>query len=188
MRKIFSLFLIVLLLLSAAACKEPQPPQEESTPPPVSTTPEVKDNLDYRDETKEMTTDEAKDYLKREDANKSSVEYKEAVYTVNQSLASKYITESKTAKTPTEETKTLFAGIYFRFIEGEGYASKTVKNTLQSLGSYEKTEDGRYRFVFWDRTLAQGSVTEDKDYCLNEYKRALDYLLSDPNVIVEPIE
>jgi len=187
MRKILSLLLIVILLLSAAACKEPQPPQED-TPPPVSTTPEVKDNLDYRDESKAMTADEAKDYLEQEDTDKSSVQYKEAVYTVNQSLASKYITESKTSKAPTEETKTLFAGIYFRFIEGEGYASKTVKNTLQSLGSYEKTEDGRYRFVFWDRTLAQGSVTEDKDYCLNEYKRALDYLLSDPNVIVEPIE
>ena len=57
MRKILSLLLVVILLLSAAACKEPQPPQED-TPPPVSTTPEVKDNLDYRDESKAMTADE----------------------------------------------------------------------------------------------------------------------------------
>ncbi len=188
MKRIFSLFLIISLLLCASACKEKQPQDQEGDTPPVTVTPEVKDNIDFRNEADKMTPADAKEYLKQEENDETSAEYKEAVYTVNENLAEKYINESKELKAPTEETIALFEGIRFKFLQGEGYASQTVKKGLLPLGTYEKEEDGWYRFVFYDRSLAQVSTTQENGHCLQEYTSALELLLSDPNVTVEPIE
>ncbi len=188
MKKIFSLFLIGILVFSMTACKEqPEPQQGEQTPPPAAT-PEVKDNIDFHGQAEEMTAEDAKEYLQKEDADETSAQYKEAVYTVHEDVATSSINESKEKKTPTEETKELFEGIYFKFLEGEGYTSQTVQKGLFLLGTYEKAEDGWYRFVFYDRTLAQASVNWDNDHCLKEYTKALEFLLSDPNVTVKPID
>ena len=187
MKRIFSLLLILMLVLNLSACKEPDQGEQSDTPP-VTTTPEVKDNIDFRSQAEEMTAEDAKEYLEREETDETSAQYKEAVYTVHEDLATEYINESKETKTPTAETKKLFEGIYFKFIEGEGYASQTVKKGLLPYGTYEKSEDGWYRFVFLDRTLAQVSVTQENGHCLNEYTTVLELLLSDPNVTVKPLE
>lgn len=187
MRRIISLLLIIILMLSLTACKEQETPRNDVTPL-VSTTPEVKDNIDFHEQAEEMSVADAKTYLQKEEADETSAQYKEAVYTVNESLASQYIADSKDRNAVTEETKQLFDGIYFKFVEGEGYTSQTVKNGLLPLGAYEKSEDGWYRFVFWDRTLAQSSVTQENGHCLTQYTTAMEFLLSDPNVIVKPIE
>ena len=187
MKKLFTLFLIVSLALSAAACKKPPETEPQTETPPPASAPEVKDNVDFRNEAEEMTRETAEAYLEKEDVDKTSVQYKEAVCTVNESLAAQYIADSKNNKAPTAKTQELFDGIFFRFVEGEGFKSQTVKLGLQAMGTYEKEEDGWYRFVFFDRRLAQGSINQDGDYCLNEYKKALEFLLSDPNVIVKPI-
>ena len=187
MRRLISLFLIIILMFSLSACRVQEAPQDDVTPP-VSTTPEVKDNIEFHEQAEKMTVDEAESYLETDKAEETSAQYKEAVYTVNQNLAASYIAESKESNSATEKTKKLFDGICFKFVEGEGYTSQTVKNGLLRFGTYEKSEDGWYRFVFWDRTLAQASANPDNNRTLDEYTNALELLLSDPNVIVKPIE
>ncbi len=182
MKRIFSLLFILLLVLNLSACKE----QGQAESPAVA--PEPTDNIDFRGQAEEMTEASAKEYLEREETDETSVQYKEAVYTVNESIATEYIEEAKEARSETEEVRGLFNGLFFKFIQGEGYASQTVTKGLLSKGTYEKGEDGWYRFIFYDRTLAQTAVHLENEHALAEYTEVLELLLSDPNVTVKPLE
>ena len=141
--------------------------------------------IDFQKKTKPMTKKEAETYLSDQNADKSKPEYRQAVFTVNSSSAESVIHEAQETKTITPEVKQLFDKIHFRFIEGDSFASSTVKIALSKLGQCEKGEDGIYYFVFYDRTLAQATTNQEGDpHSLNAYTEVLNLLLNDPNVDV----
>ena len=65
-------------------------------------------------------------------------------------------------------------------------AGATVKKQLANNGTYAWDEEtGYYQFTLRDRTLAPAALNPDDAHALEEYKKVLDLLLSDPNVIVK---
>lgn len=182
MKKILSIIIAAMLLLSLAACKEKEP---------VTATPDLpvdEHYMDYQEQAEPMTRAEAEAYLSSEEADVKSPQYRQAVMAVNSTVAYSVIKEVQDTKEITEEIEELFEGVAFRFIEGDTFASSTVKSLLSKQGTYALSEDGYYHFTFYDRTLAQTATNmTDNDYTLNAYTQVLDLLLNDPNVEVRVI-
>lgn len=191
MKKILSVLIILLLIAGLSGCKkdvaeggtdETQEPESGQTE-----TQEPQDNIDFRAEAEEMSPGDAQAYLQSEEADQTSVQYKEAVYTVNETVAESIISDARENTTQTDELNELFDGIYFQFLEGDQFGSETVRRKVFARGTYELEESGWYRFTFYDRTLAQAAVSLDNDHSLSAYTEVLELLLSDPNVTVKTL-
>lgn len=182
MKKILSLILIVLMLIPLGACSS----EEEVTAVPDV---EVDEQyLDYQSETDAMTYEDAESYLASEDADPTTPEYRRAVLTVNTATAQSIIKKVQDTKEVTEEIEALFEGVAFRFIEGDTFASSSVKSLLSKQGTYALGTDGYYYFTFFDRTLPQTATNLNGDnHTLAAYAEVLDILLSDPNVEVRVV-
>lgn len=181
MKKLLCCLVILALSLSLFACKEQSETSAETD------TPVVKDYDSFRENTEEMTVEEAEAYLQEEAADPAADQYKEALYTVNENAVSQVIQEAREAEEVTAEVETLFEGIYFKFLEGDQFGDPMIENKLTKLGSYAAGEDGWYCFSFYDRTLAQAATTMDNDHALTDYTAVLELLLSDPNITVKTL-
>lgn len=184
MKKILSFFLIIAALCTLVGCKEEPAPTPEWMQEPA-----VKDYVDFRNEAPEVTVEEAETIIADENADKSTAEYRQAVYTANEAVLNDTIAAAKEEGEQTEQLDTFFAGIYFYFIEGDAPQSTAVKGRLTKKGTYSKDEEtGLYFFEFYDRTLAQAAFTLDDPHSLETYTEVLELLLEDPNIVVVPLE
>ena len=197
-KKIVSLILVGALLLAFGGCHR----SEGGTASPDSPTqsgsssesgqeiqnPQLQKDenyIDYQEKSEPMTKSEAEKVLAKENIDKTDPEYRRAVFTVNSAAAETIILEAQETKTITPEVKQLFDKIAFRFIEGDTFASATVKASLIKQGTCEKGEDGIYYFTFYDQTLAQATTNQEgNSHSIDAYKLVLDLLLNDPNVEV----
>lgn len=179
MKKLLSCFLILALVLGLTACKE------RTEDPAQTDTPVAKDYDSFRENTEEMTLEEAEAYLQDEAADQTADQYKEALYTVNENAVSGIIEAARDAEEVTEEVTELFSGIFFKFLNGDQFSEPKVQKKLAKLGSFAAAEDGWYCFTFYDRTLAQAAADMENDHALEEYTAVLELLLSDPNVTVK---
>ena len=182
MKKILSILLIAAALLTVVGCKK-----EPAPTPEWMQEPSIKDYVDFRNDAPQPTLEQAKETVKDPQADKSTTEYRQAVYTVNEAAVDETIQEARKQKQQTEQLKEFFGGITFYFIEGDAPKSEAVKGRLIKKGTYAKGEDGMYHFEFYDRTLAQASVNMDNTHSLDTYTEVLELLLEDPNIIVVPL-
>ncbi|MBQ8894807.1 MAG: hypothetical protein IJ043_10430 [Clostridia bacterium] len=172
MKKIILSILLLIVLCLTACHKTPAP--------------EDKGYDSFREQSQEMTVEDAETLLQQETAQPTDVQYKEAVYTVNENTAAQIIAEAQEKETTTPKLKEVFEGICFKFLEGEDFADPVIKQKLFIKGNYVLEEDGWYHFTFIDRTLAQNAVNlTDNDHALAEYTAVIELLLSDPNVTVK---
>ncbi len=184
MKKILSFLLIIATLATLAGCKKEPAPTPEWMQEPA-----IKDYIDFRNEAEEVTVEEARNTVFKEDADKTTTEYRQAVYTVNEAVLDETIEEAREEGEQTEQLNTFFAGIQFYFIEGDAPKSEAVKSRLIKKGTYAKDEQtGYYFFEFYDRTLAQAAVNLNDPHSLNAYTEVLELLLEDPNIVVVPLE
>ncbi len=186
MKKILSFLLIIASLLALAGCKK------EPTPAPTPEwmqEPAIKDYVDFRNEAPEVTVEAAQQTVADEAADKSTTEYRQAVYTVNEAVLDDTIEEARQQGKQTEKLQEFFGGIYFYFIEGDAPKSEAVESRLIKKGTFAKDEaTGLYLFEFYDRTLAQAAVNMDNTHSLETYTEVLELLLEDPNIVVVPLE
>ena len=184
MKKTVSFLLIIATLCTLAGCKKEPAPTPEWMQEPA-----VKDYVDFRNEAAEVTVEEAQTVVADENADKTTVEYRQAIYTVNEAVLSETIEEARAEDEQTEQLNTFFAGIYFYFIEGDAPKSTSVKSRLFKKGTYAKDEEtGLYFFEFYDRTLAQAAISMDDPHALDTYTEVMELLLEDPNLVVVPLE
>lgn len=175
---------IVLCIFGVLLAGCSKQPEEEPIATPM-------DYIDFKEEAPAMDLAEAESYLQKDSLDVTAPEYRQAVYTVNESKATDIIKEALEKETQTDAVKELFEGVNFRFIDGEGLASETVAHDLEKLGTFEWDEEaGCYVFNFYDRTLAQSAVRVqlDRSHALGQYREALELLLSDPNVEVDLLD
>ena len=176
MKKTLLYIAVALLVLGMVGCKK-----QTETPD----TPERPKGFDsFREQTEEMTVEEAETYLK-ENTDNTTPAYKEAVYTVTENNASEVIKEAREKQKETAAVKELFQGVVFRFREGTDFADLTIKQKLFMRGNWEPGEDGWYTFTFIDRTLSEGAVSMENDHSLNAYTQIIELLLSDSNVVLK---
>ena len=177
MKKVLSFIIIIALLAGLTACRK-EPEMEAIPDEPV-------DSVAFREEAKEMTAQDAEEYLKREDTDKTAPQYKEAVYTLVEQEVSKQIENAKKNNQKTDALSATLEGIWFRFVEGNDFTSNTVRSGVSKLGTFAAGENGWYRLTFYDRTLADTVFNTDQEHALKEYTKAVELLLQDPNVVVK---
>ncbi len=193
MKRAVALWLAAALLLGLTACqKEVEPTVAPATPSEYiakdkteEEQAELKQELVTFWEEPEMEPEKAKEIVNKEDADVTTEEYRQAVYTVNEEKAAQLVEEAFETKTQTAEVKELFSGIAFKFIEGDTFKSAEVAKQLSKRGTYALNQEaGYYWFTFHDRTLAQAAAGIEDGRSLKEYTFVLEWLLADPNVEV----
>lgn len=192
MKKILSFLLIAMLLLSLIGCKkEPEAAEQQSQgqtqTPEWAKKPEGEGYIDFRAEAKAPTVSEAKKILANESVDKASAEYRQAVYTVNESAVNTEVEAAKEAGKPSERAKVYFKGISFYFIEGDTFANQEIYKRVLKKGTLSQQKDGTWYLTFHDITLAQ-SATLTRPHALEEYTEILELLLNDTNVVVLALE
>lgn len=199
MKRAVALWVLAGMIFTLTACKKEITPTNEPAKPSewVEKTPNAEgqpadpDLVTFWDAQPEMKMDEAQAIIAREDADVTTEEYRQAVYTLNEEVATQIVEEAAKTKTQTVAVKELFSGIFFKFIEGDSFKSKEVAKQLSKKGTYAlEPETGYYRFSFHDRTLAQaaaGMKEEHTAHSIQEYTFVLEWLLADPNVEVKAL-
>lgn len=176
MKKILMFLIAATLVISLSGCKKPA-----DTPDPQ---PEDKGYTSFREETTEMTVEQAKTYL-QEHADPTDPQYKEAIYTTVENEVEQIILEARAKDAETPAVKEVFSAILFQFREGADFADPIIRQKLFMRGNWAPAEEGWYSFTFIDTTLANTAVTMENDHALKEYTEVLELLLSDPNVTVK---
>ena len=176
MKKFLIYIAVALLVLGMAGCKK-QPEEPAVTERP-------KDFNSFREQTEEMTVEEAEEYL-NENTDDTTPAYKEALYTVTENKAAEVIQDARNKKKETAAVRELFKGIFFQFREGTDFTDATIKQKLFMRGNWTLQEDGWYAFTFIDRTLSEGAVSMENDHSLDAYAEIIELLLSDSNVVLK---
>ncbi len=200
MKRAVALWILAGLIFTLTACKkdvvptlEPTKPSElaEKAPTQDGQPAPEQELVTFWEDQPEMKMEEAQEIIQKEEKDVTTEEYRQAVYTVNEEVATQIVEEAAKTKSQTAAVQDLFSGIFFKFIEGDSFKSPEVAKQLSKKGTYAlDAETGYYRFSFHDRTLAQaaaGMREEHAAHSIQEYTFVLEWLLADPNVEVKAL-